>query len=90
MEAILNWIIANPLTVTIIIILLFFIFTYNNLNSKKKRVEKSFSTIDVYLEKRFDEISALLEQTLTAYQLEENVHSKIAGLRSGIDTAKNG
>ena len=90
MQGILDWIVANPLIVAIVIIVLFLILTYNNLNSKKKRVEKSFSTIDVYLEKRFDEISSLLEQTLTAYELEENVHTRVAGLRSGIETAKNG
>ena len=55
-----------------------------------KRVEKSFSTIDVYLEQRFDEISALLEQTLTAYKFEEETHTQIAALRSGIETAKTG
>lgn len=90
MQGILDWIVANPLIVAIIILVLFLIITYNNLNSKKKRVEKSFSTIDIYLEKRFDEISSLLEQTLTAYELEENVHTRVAGLRSGIETAKKG
>ena len=69
---------------------MFLIFTYNNLNAKKKRVEKSFSTIDVYLEKRFDEISALLEQLLTAYKFEEDTHTRLSGLRSGIDIAKSG
>lgn len=45
---------------------------------------------DIYLEKRFDEISALLEQTLTAYQFEESVHTQVSALRSGIATAKSG
>ena len=90
MQGILDWMAANPLIVIIAVIVLLLIFTYNNLNSSKKRVEKSFSTIDVYLEKRFDEISALLEQTLTAYDFEESTHTRIAGLRSGIDVAKKG
>ena len=90
MDKILNWIVENPIPVIIIVVVLFLIFTYNNLNAKKKRVEKSFSTIDVYLEKRFDEISALLEQTLTAYEFEESVHTQVAALRSGIATAKAG
>lgn len=90
MQAILDWIVANPLIVIIVIIALFLIFTYNNLNARKKRVEKSFSTIDVYLEQRFDEISSLLEQTLTAYDFEEKTHTQIAALRSGIETAKTG
>ena len=90
MNKILDWIVANPIPVIIIVLVLFVIFTYNNLNSKKKRVEKSFSTIDIYLEKRFDEISALLEQTLTAYDFEESVYTQIAAARSGLVTAKNG
>ena len=90
MDKILNWIVENPIPVIIIVVVLLLIFTYNNLNAKKKRVEKSFSTIDIYLEKRFDEISALLEQTLTAYQFEESVHTQVSALRSGIATAKSG
>ena len=90
MEIILNWILANPLIVITVIVVLFLIFTYNNLNAKKKRVEKSFSTIDVYLEKRFDEIGALLEQTLTAYEHEESVFTQVSALRSSIETAKTG
>lgn len=90
MSKILDWIVANPIPVIIIVVVLFVIFTYNNLNSKKKRVEKSFSTIDIYLEKRFDEIGALLEQTLTAYDFEESVLTQISAARSGLATAKNG
>lgn len=79
-------------TVLIIIgvIVLLIILMYNNLNASKNRVEKSFSNIDVYLEERFDKISALLEQTLTAYDFEEKTQTEIAGLRTGIVNAKSG
>lgn len=90
MQGIIDWIAANPLIVIIAVLVLFLIFTYNNLNSKKKRVEKSFSTIDIYLEKRFDEIGALLEQLLVTYDFEESVHAQVSALRSGIATAKSG
>ena len=90
MQAILDWMAANPLIVILVVIFLYLMFTYNNLNSKKKRVEKSFSTIDIYLEKRFDEIGALLEQTLTAYELEESVHTQVSALRNSVETAKTG
>lgn len=90
MESVLNWIIANPIPVIIVLVVIYLVLTYNNLNAKKKRVEKSFSTIDIYLEKRFDEIGALLEQTLKAYQFEGETQTSIAGLRSGIQNAKNG
>lgn len=90
LDNIFNWISKNPLITIIIVLVLLLILIYNNLNAKKKRVEKAFSTIDVYLEKRFDQISALLEQTLTAYQFEGDVHTQIAGLRNGILAAKKG
>lgn len=90
MDFIFNWMGENPLIVVIVLLILFLIFTYNNLNAKKKRVEKSFSTIDVYLEKRYDEIGALLEQLLKGYQFEENTQTTIASARTGILNAKTG
>ena len=90
MKAILDWMAANPLIVILVVVFLYLMFTYNNLNSKKKRVEKSFSTIDIYLEKRFDEISALLEQTLTSYNTEEKIFTEMAALKNCIETAKTG
>lgn len=90
MEVILDWMMANPLIVIIILLVLFVIFTYNNLNAKKQRVEKSFRTIDVYLEKRFDEMSSLLEQTMSSYDFENSTHVELAKARSGIINAKNG
>ena len=72
------------------IVVVLIILMYNNLNASKNRVEKSFSNIDVYLEERFDKISALLEQTLTAYDHEEKTYEEISSLRSGIINAKSG
>lgn len=76
--------------IVILVIIGLVILMYNNLNSSKNRVEKSFSNIDVYLEERFDKISALLEQTLTAYDHEEKTFEQISALRTGINNAKNG
>ena len=90
MDTILNWLGANPILTVIIVLVLLIVLIYNNLNSKKKRVEKSFSNIDVYLEKRFDEISSLLAQLQNSYTFESDVQTQIAGLRTGIETAKNG
>lgn len=90
MDAIFNWMAAHPVVVIIILVVLFVIFTYNSLNSKKQRVEKSFSTIDVYLEKRFDEVSQLLEQTMAAYDHESTTYVELSKARSGIIDAKNG
>ena len=71
-------------------IVLLIILMYNNLNSSKNRVEKAFSNIDVYLEERFDKISALLEQTLQAMDHEEKTYQEISALRTGITNAKSG
>ena len=57
---------------------------------KKQRVEKSFSTIDVYLQGRFDKLSSLLEQTLAAYDHESDVYKEVSRLRSGIVKAQTG
>jgi len=90
MDNIFNWIMNNPIPTIIVVIVIFLVLTYNNLNAKKKRVEKSFSTIDVYLEKRFDEISALLEQLERTYEHEETVYEQVSALRSGLATIKSG
>lgn len=80
----------STLLIILCIVVVLIILIYNNLNASKNRVEKSFSNIDVYLEERFDKISALLEQTLTAYDHEEKTYEEISALRTGIQTAKNG
>lgn len=80
---------STPIIILIVLVALI-ILMYNNLNASKNRVEKAFSNIDVYLEERFDKISALLEQTLTAYDHEEKTFEEISALRTGIQNAKNG
>ncbi len=80
----------SNLLIVLGIIVVLIILMYNNLNASKNRVEKSFSNIDTYLEERFDKISALLEQTLTAYDHEEKTFEEISALRTGIINAKNG
>lgn len=88
MDAILAWMGENPVIVIIIVIVLFAILTYNSLNAKRQRVKKSFSKIDVYLEKRFDEISSLLDQTMSAYDHESDVYVNLSRLRTGITKAQ--
>lgn len=80
----------NIVLIIIAVIVVLVILMYNNLNGAKNRVEKSFADIDVYLEERFDKISALLEQTLTTYDHEEKVYTEVSALRTGIVNAKNG
>lgn len=80
----------TTILIIIAVIVVLVILMYNNLNASRNRVEKSFSNIDVYLEERFDKISALLEQTLTTYDHEEKTYSEISALRTGIVSAKGG
>jgi LemA protein len=87
MEKIFDWMLSHPLVVIIVIVLLLVMLTYNNLNGKKHRIEKSFSTIDVYLQKRFDKMKSLLEQVSQAYDHESDVFKEVSRLRSGITKA---
>lgn len=87
MNSVFDWVLSHPLIVIIIVLVLYIIFTYNNLNGKKHRIEKSFSNIDVYLQARFDKIKALLEQTSKAYDHESDVFKGISRLRTGITKA---
>ncbi|MDR2063788.1 MAG: LemA family protein [Candidatus Nomurabacteria bacterium] len=84
-----NWIFTNWWITLCVILVLLFIFMYNNLNNAKRKTEESFSNIDTYLEQRFDEISALLEQAERAYQHEERTYAEIAALRARVNTARN-
>lgn len=87
MDKILEWMGQHPVAVIIGLIVLFLIFTYNNLNSKKHRIEKSFSKIDIYLQKRFDKMKSLLEELSQGYDHESEVYKEVSRLRSGITKA---
>lgn len=62
------WII---LLVIIVIILIWFVATYNTFVSLKNKVEEAFSTMDVYLVKRYDLIPNLVE-TVKGYAKHES------------------
>lgn len=56
--------------VLIAVLILWFVTTYNSLIKLRTAVEESFSTIDVYLQKRFDMIPNLVE-TVKGYAAHE-------------------
>ena len=79
----------------VIAVLLGIILIYNNCISARNKVSQSKSTIDVYLNQRFDLIPNLV-QCVKGYQKhEENILKTISELRSiynetkNLDTAKN-
>lgn len=67
----------------IILILLYVILCYNKIVRKKIVVEEAFSTMDVYLKKRFDMIPNLVETVKGYAKHESETLSKIVGLRGG-------
>lgn len=74
----------------IVALVIFVVLASNRLTGQKNRVEQSQSNIDVYLEKRFDEMSSLLEQLMLGYEHESSVYEAISKARSGIDSSMSG
>ena len=68
----------------IVILLIYFLITYNKFVSLKNNVEEAFSTMDVYLKKRWDLIPNIVE-TVKGYAAHESqVYSDIAEARSKV------
>ncbi len=63
-----GWIIGIAV---IVIVVLWFISTYNRFVSLRNRVEEAFSTMDVYLKKRYDLVPNLVE-TVKGYAKHES------------------
>lgn len=57
--------------------------TYNGLTKSKNRVEEAFSTMDIYLKKRWDLIPNLVEIVKGYSAYEKNTLEKIVTLRAG-------
>ena len=66
----------------IALILLYVFTTYNSFVSLKNRVEEAFSTMDVYLKKRWDLIPNLVETVKGYAKHEENTLKQITELRT--------
>ena len=73
------WIIATIIAVVFILIL---IIIYNNLLTKRNRVKRSASGVDVYLKQRFDLIPNLVEIVKKYSEYEKEILEKIVRLRS--------
>lgn len=66
----------------IIIILLFVLITYNKLVNSKNLVKEAFSTMDVYLKKRWDLIPNLVECVKVYAKHEQDTLESIVNLRN--------
>ena len=75
---------SNPAFVIIVALVILVILMYNNLNSRKRRVEKSWANIDVYLQERTTMIETLLDVAVEYLDKESETYANVSGLRSGL------
>lgn len=69
-------------SVVLLILIVFIIATYNKLVKLKNRVKEAFSTMDVYLKKRFDLIPNLVETTKGYALHEKSTLEELTALRN--------
>ena len=68
----------------IVVLLLIYVFaTYNSLVGLRNRVEEAFSTMDVYLKKRWDLIPNLVETVKGYAKHEKDTLEEVVSLRNG-------
>ena len=87
-------VISIVLGVIIIVVGLFILLTYNNLVELRNKVKEAFSTMDVYLKKRYDLIPNLVDIVKgyakhEADTLQEVTKMRVASQQGGLDTAIN-
>lgn len=73
--------------VVVIILLVWAIATYNGFIKLRTKVEEGFSTMDVYLKKRFDLIPNLVETVRGYAAHESSTYEKVTAARSMIQSA---
>lgn len=73
---------AIIIIVIVVLIILILIGCYNKLVKQKITVEEAFSTMDVYLKKRFDLIPNLVETVKGYAKHEESTLSRVVSLRN--------
>lgn len=66
----------------IVLIFVFVLVTYNSLVSLKNKVEEAFSTMDVYLKKRWDLVPSIVETVKGYSKHEEQTLIKVAEMRN--------
>ena len=71
----------------VVLIVLWVIRTYNKLIKHRYLVEEGFSTIDVYLKKRFDLVPNLVETVKGYAKHESSTLEKVTAARSAISSA---
>lgn len=67
----------------LVLIILYFLFTFNQFIKLKNNVNEAFSTMDVYLKKRWDLIPNLIEVVKGYAKHENDTLEEVIKLRSG-------
>ena len=77
-----NWV---YIILGIVVLLLIYVFvTYNSLIKVRNKVEEAFSTMDVYLKKRWDLIPNIVETVKGYAKHEKDTLNEIVELRNGV------
>ena len=89
MMAVANWffVLIAILVVVIVVLLLVFIGMYNSLVKLRNTVEEAFSTMDVYMKRRFDLIPNLVETVRGYASHERETLEKVIQARNLVQSA---
>lgn len=85
--AIVGIVVGVVLALLVIIIIAWYISTHNKLVRMKNGVEEAFSTIDIYLKKRFDLIPNIVETVKGYAKHESETYQKITDARASLGSA---
>lgn len=77
------------LTIILVVIILYVIILYNSVVKAKIRVEETWKQIDVRLQNRYDLLPDLIQAVEKAVSTDEKIQTKIAEVRSAVNTAKS-
>ncbi|MBE5905462.1 MAG: LemA family protein [Lachnospiraceae bacterium] len=73
----------------VVLLILWIVASYNKLVRGKNKVEEAFSTMDVYMKKRFDLIPNLVETVKGYAKHESETLEKVIAARNAAGSAKN-
>ena len=87
--AIIGGVVAGVLALLLIILMIWIISTYNSFVRLKNNIEEAFSTMDVYLKKRYDLIPNLVETVRGYAKHEKETLEKVIAARNACAQAGN-
>ncbi len=77
------------IAVVVVLIILYFVSSYNRLIALRNDAKEAFSTMDVYLKKRFDLIPNLVETVKGYTAYESETLENVVKARNGVAAARN-